>query len=112
MVILKKIKASTLMETLVATVLIVVVFMMASMILNTIFSNTIKTNTRTVTAQLNELQYLQKNDMLQLPYKETFMQWHISAERYLENNQPMIEFEATNTDTNKTITKHYFETRP
>ena len=39
MVVLKKIKASTLMETLVATVLIIVVFMAASMILNNMFLN-------------------------------------------------------------------------
>ena len=42
--VLKRIKGSTLMETLVATVLIVVVFMMASLTLNALFSTTITTN--------------------------------------------------------------------
>ena len=62
MVILKKIKASTLMETLVASVLIVVVFMISSMILNNLFSNTIKSNTRAIEAHINELQYLYINE--------------------------------------------------
>ncbi|WP_299884414.1 hypothetical protein [uncultured Lacinutrix sp.] len=100
------------METLVATVLIIIVFMLASMILNNILSNIIKTNTRAIEAQLNELQYLQRNDKLQLPHNESFKHWGISADHFIENNKTIIEFEAINTETNKTITKQYFETRP
>ncbi|MCD2260792.1 hypothetical protein [Psychroserpens luteolus] len=104
MVVLKKIKSSTLMETLVATVLIVIIFMMSSMILNTIFSNTIKNNTRAIDSHLNELQYLQNNDKLELPYQEVFGKWQIMVTEFAQNNSTRVEFEAINSDTNKTIT--------
>lgn len=109
MAILKKIKSSTLMETLVATVLIVVVFMLASMILNNLFSSNIKNNTRAIETYLNELQYLQRHQKIILPYHDDFETWHISIDRYSENNQAIIEFEAVNKRTNKTIIKQQFE---
>jgi len=84
MVVLKKIKGSTLMETLVATVLIVVVFMIASMILNNLFSNSIKSNTRVIDAHLNELEYFYTSDKLSLPYYDDFKSWQISAESRIE----------------------------
>ncbi|MFD2916846.1 PulJ/GspJ family protein [Psychroserpens luteus] len=104
MVVLKKVKGSTLMETLVATVLIVVIFMLASMILNTIFSNTIKNNTQAVDTHLTELQYLQRNEKLELPYHEEFGKWQINILEHIENDKSIIEFEAINSETNKTIT--------
>ena len=105
MVVLKKIRASTLMETLVATVLIVVVFMMASMILNNLFSNTIKSNIRGVEAHLNELNYLYLNDKLSLPYYDDYKQWEISIVLDKNNNQNIIVFEAENSKTNQNILK-------
>jgi len=103
MVVLKKIKASTLMETLVATVLIVVIFMLASMILNNLFSNTIKNNTRVVEAHLNELQYLHKNNKLELPYQLELDKWNVNVTTFKESTFNYIEFEAVNSETNKTI---------
>lgn len=103
MAVLKKIKGSTLMETLVATVLIVLVFMLASMILNNLFANTIKNNTQAVENHLSELEYLQQHDRILLPYTETFENWNITIENYKQNNQLFIEFEAINLKTNKTI---------
>ncbi|GAA3614532.1 hypothetical protein Q4Q39_02680 [Flavivirga amylovorans] len=105
MVILKKIRASTLMETLVATVLIVVVFMISSMILNNLFSNTIKNNTRTIDTHLNELEYLYINEQLEIPYQDDFNNWEVSITEYKENQSNKIEFEAINRTINKTVTK-------
>ena len=109
MVILKKIKASTLMETLVATVLIVVVFMISSMILNNIFSNSIKSNTREIDTYLNELEYLYKNEKLKLPYYDDFGDWKISIVTINTNSYKSVEFEAQNTITNKAKTKVIIE---
>jgi hypothetical protein len=103
MVILKKIKASTLMETLVATVLIIVVFMIASMILNNLFFNTIKNNTTQIDAHLNELQYLYINEKLIVPHQEEFKDWEINISSYKENNKDFILFEAINRETYKRI---------
>lgn len=99
-----RLKGSTLMETLVATVLIVLIFMLASMILNSLFSNTIKNNTKAIDNDLNELQYLQQHEQLLIPYAETHDNWNITIERFKEDDQTLLEFEAINTKTNKTIT--------
>ncbi len=100
-----RVRASTLMETLVATVLIVVVFMMASMILNNLFSNSIKSNTRDVEAYLSELNYLYLNDKLSLPYYDDYKQWEISIVADKNNTQNIILFEAKNSKTNQNILK-------
>ena len=105
MVVLKKVKASTLMETLVATVLIVIIFMVSSLILNNIFSNSIKNNTRAIEAQLNELEYLYHNDQLKVPYYTDFKEWSISIDTYKENNNIITEFEAFNKTTTKVINR-------
>lgn len=111
MVILKKIKGSTLMETLVATVLIVIVFMLASMILNTMFSSSIKNNTRSIEAKLSELQYLELNNQLEIPYQDTYDNWNISVGKYQENSKTIVEFEASNKETRKTIVLKQHDTK-
>jgi len=103
MVVLKKLKGSTLMETLIATVLIVVIFMLASMILNNLFYTSIKSSKKDVSRYLNELQYLQQNQALQLPYYETYKNWNISIEKLPENNHDIVEIEAVNPKTKKSI---------
>ncbi len=75
---LKRIKGSTLMETLVASVLIVIVFMLAGMVLNNVFRNSFKNDTRAIEAHLNELQYLHKNKQLELPHQEVFDKWVVN----------------------------------
>ena len=109
MAVLKKIKASTLMETLVASVLIVVVFMVSSMILNNIFSNTIQNNTREIDAHLNELQYLYGHGKLTVPYRDDFKDWQISVRSFKNGILEVVEFEALNGITKKNITKAIYE---
>lgn len=108
MAVLKKIKASTLMETLVATVLIVLVFMISSMIINNLFSNSIKYNTRDIDAYLNELEYLYENEKIKIPYQDEFKDWLIVIEKD-RDNQSNILMEALNSITNKSITKTMYE---
>lgn len=109
MVILKKIKSSTLMETLVATVLIVIVFVISSMILNNVFSNSVKNNTQSIEARLNELHYLYTNKKLTLPYQETLGIWEITIENFKNDNNNLVEFEAINTLNNKSISVTNYE---
>ena len=111
MVVLKKIKASTLMETLVATVLIVVIFMMTSFILNGLFSSTMSNNTRHIEAHINQLNYLQQNKNLKLPYDELYGNWSISVLKRTENNNALIEFEAINIKTKKKLIQTHHETQ-
>ena len=101
MVVLKKIKGSTLMETLIATVLIMVIFVVSSMILNNLFSSSIKNNTRAITAKLNAIEYLYINDKMVLPHYDDYERWMISVEQTADSK--MIIIKAINSDTNKQI---------
>lgn len=107
MVVLKKIKAATLMETLVATVLIMIVFGLASITLNQLFSNTIKNDTQAIYSHLNELEYLLQHNLVQIPYNDTFNKWNITLTYLYENNTAIVEFEAKNQVNNKTILYEY-----
>jgi len=111
MAILKKIKASTLMETLVATVIIIIVFVLSSMILNNVFSNSIKNNTQIIESHLNELQYLYLNEKLMIPYSETLSTWEITIDKYEFKKNRIIKFEAINTANNKSISRTSYETK-
>ena len=57
MVVLKKIKASTLVETITAAVIIVIVFSIALLTLNNVFAHKIKSDTSRIDNYLNELVY-------------------------------------------------------
>lgn len=109
MALLKKIKGSTLMETLVATTIIVIIFMLASIIMNNLFSRRVKYNTSEVEAYLNELQYQYQNDLLVLPYDDTYKHWDIEIEKLTENNQSKITIEAVNKNIKKTLSKSFYD---
>lgn len=99
MVVLKKIKAATLMETLVSTVIIVLVFMISSFLLNSLFNNTVKYNTDAVQTHISELMYLSEHNKLEIPYNDEFENWYISI---VKENKKLI-FEASHKETKKTI---------
>ncbi|WP_412985770.1 hypothetical protein [Pontimicrobium sp. IMCC45349] len=105
MVVLKKVKASTLTETLVATVLIMIVFMVSSIVLNNVFTNTIKYNTNTINSHLDELEYLCNNNKIILPYKNTFHNWDVSVVKIKENNKEVIIITGDNKETDRTVEK-------
>jgi len=77
MVILKKIKAATLIETLTASVLIIIVFMIASLSFNNIFTNHIKRDQSAIENRVKELEYLVIHDKIRVPYTEDFSTWEI-----------------------------------
>ena len=105
MVILKKIKASTLMETMVATVLIVIIFMVASLILNNTFRNTIVYDTSAVHTHLNRLEYFFHNGQIELPYEERYREWNIRVEKENDSDTATILIEATHISRKKQIQK-------
>ena len=105
MAVLKKIKAATLMETLVATVLIVLVFMISTFLLNSLFNSTVKQNTDAVKTHITELRYLSEHNKIAIPYNDEFENWYISVER---DNKQLI-FEASHKETKKTIRVAHYE---
>ncbi len=106
MALLKRIKASTLIETLVATVLIVIIFMVSSMILNNLLSGKIKENTEIVQERLNTLEYQYLNGGIRLPYYEDFENWEITIAPDLDNGGDSVLFTAENISTKKKLTTH------
>jgi competence protein ComGF len=105
MVVLKKIKAATLIETLVATVLIVLVFMISTFLLNSLFNSTVRQNTDALKTHISELQYLSIHNQIRIPYDYEFEKWYISIERSGE----MLIFEATHKETNKIVRMEHYE---
>lgn len=101
---LRKIKASTLMETLVATVLIVVVFMMASMTLNALFATTVKSNDSQVRQELLFLQYRYGHGKLSLPYYTKLDDWDIMVEQVSWKDKQYLIFMAKNESTGRELT--------
>jgi ribosomal protein L30/L7E len=77
MVVLKKVKGSTLIETLVASVIIVIVFTIASLTLSNIFRSTIVGNTDAIENKLNKVAYLYKSNKISTSYNEQFQDWEI-----------------------------------
>ncbi|RZS98809.1 hypothetical protein [Aquimarina brevivitae] len=91
MVILKKIKAATLVETLTASVIIIIVFMIASLSFNTIFINHQKRDHSAIDNRLKELTYKSRHNVIQLPYQERFANWDIYIE--VQNEALLISAE-------------------
>lgn len=70
-----KVKSSSLIETVVATVIIIVVFTIASLTLTTVMSGITKSNTFKVQNRLDFLFYKIDNEQLELPYEENYDQF-------------------------------------
>lgn len=81
MVILKKIKAATLIEVLVASVIILIVFIIGSLSLNNIFVSGIKNNDALLESRLSELTYLISHEKVQIPFYEETENYDIAIEK-------------------------------
>ena len=103
MALLKKIKASTLMETLVATVLIVIIFMVSSLVLNNLFLNSVKFNTQKIENELSELEYAVQRDQIKLPYTTNYNNWKVSAIKMQVNTLTTVQIEAKHKESQKLI---------
>lgn len=100
--VLKKLKASSLIETLVATVIIIVVFMISSMTLNNILSGSIRKETGKINTHLNELHYNYLHNQIEVPYYDSFGDWKVSIAKSKEVDG-MLFIEALHTQTNKNL---------
>ena len=107
MAVLKKVKGTTILETLVATILIVIVFILSSMILNELFSATVKNNTQDVEGRINNLRYLQLHEKITIPYQESYKKWNITVVKTDSQEGFLIAFEAINSNSKKSISKTY-----
>ncbi len=104
-----KLKASTLIEVLVASVLIIIVFTIASLTLNNVFKSTIKSNTHAIDTHINKLMYLYQHDKIGVKYQEDFKDWSISFSQKAENKSSFVIVEAVQTNTKKTVSKRIID---
>ncbi len=99
MVILKKIKSSTILETLVASSIILAVFVIGTLSINNIFFRTVSNDAQALDARLNELEYHLIHQTISLPFYEETEHWDI----HIESKSEVIELEVLNKK-NKKIT--------
>ena len=112
MALLRKVKGSTLMETLVASVLIVIVFMLSSMILNNIFERTIVLGNTSIENHLNELGYKAIHNKISLPINEDLGNWTIYGRGFAEGGATFIDLEAVQLETGRSIQKIFSYDKP
>lgn len=98
-----KLNASTLIESLVASVIIIIIFTITSLTLNNVFVSNIRSNTDPVENRLNELEYLYKNKKLTMPYREDFEGWNIILLKSQEGSINLIVLQAYQLQTKKRI---------
>ncbi len=79
--VLKKIKGTTLVETIVASVVIALVFGLATMLVNSVLKTTATNDTSASNYALNKLMYQYKNKAVEVPFREEFDTFEILAER-------------------------------
>ncbi|UII76201.1 hypothetical protein LV716_18350 [Flagellimonas sp. HMM57] len=111
MVVLRKIKASTLMETMVGTVLIVVIFMLSSLVMNSLFSSQVKGNLQPIHTYLDQLEYQLINGKVTLPFFEEWETWNIAIGEVQEDGTISIEVTEKEAIGSRTIKRkiHYVE---
>ncbi len=104
----QKLKASTLIESLVASVLVIVIFTIASLTLNNIFKATMNSNTDRVQNRMHTLEYLVINTKIAYPYQENFEDWEIRLIKNQERTSVSFVLEAnkkTNSGSKKKISR-------
>ncbi len=90
----RKVKASTLIESLVASVIIITVFAVVSLTLNNIFNTTMKKDTQAIQTELNKLLYLYQHHKIDKDYQNTYKNWEIEFALQTESNITFVVAEA------------------
>tara|TARA_R110000851_G_scaffold310283_2_gene470057 strand:- start:53638 stop:53955 length:318 start_codon:yes stop_codon:yes gene_type:complete len=80
MALLKKVRAATLVETMVASVIIIIVFLIASLSVNNIFRGTINSDDTLLRNRINELTYFLNYRKIKIPFYEETTLWDIGIE--------------------------------
>jgi hypothetical protein len=102
-----KIKGSTLMETVIATVIILAVFVVASLILNTTYKGVVQNDTFSIDNRLEELFYLAKHAQISIPYEETSGDYEVYLNTETIDGIIYIQAEATHSIHAKKIQKYH-----
>ncbi len=104
-IIFQKINASSITETIVATTIISIVFAITILSLNNILQNVIASDTSVIEQKINEFVY--KSNYLKVRISDSFEEgdWVVNFVKEDQNGLTIIEIEALNKKTKKTLTK-------
>ncbi|SNR15450.1 hypothetical protein [Tenacibaculum jejuense] len=105
MAVLKKIRASSLNEVLVATIIIILVFGIAMAILTNLMRGLAMKETHEQHTVLNELVYQYENDKVKVPYNSSDGKFSYAVFLENENGMNWLNFEITSKRTNKVVVK-------
>lgn len=108
--VLKKIKGSTLLESLIASVLIVVIFMISSLILNNVIETKIKKDTSSIDYFVKKMEYKYKNKLIKTPYTVYEDNWYIevSEEALDKADFKKIRITAEHTEKQNSLNKYFY----
>lgn len=104
-----KVKASSLVETIVATIIITIVFAIATISVTRVLKQSVDSSTHFIDTELQKLTYLQMHGQLKVPDIFEKGAWDITSKRVTENEVSYIVFTAKNKETNKTRVKKVVE---
>lgn len=100
-----KIKASSITETIVATTIISIVFAITILSLNNILQNVIENDTSAIEQKINKFIYESNYEKVITPGSFEEGDWIVNIEKKEQNDFDIIEVEAFNRKTKKTLTK-------
>lgn len=106
---LLKVKASSLVETLIATVIIMVVFGIAMASISSILKNTVNSSTNKIDSQLNKFVYQYEHGLIIVPDIIEVDRWNVEVKKQKEGVSSFIVFKAVNRDSKKVRTKKVIE---
>lgn len=98
----RKITASTLMETLVATIIILVVFVAASLVLNNTFKTIVANDRFNLDNRIRFIEYKYQHNEIALPYLEDFERFEIYISKEYEEAVGYIMIEITEKESRQT----------
>ncbi len=105
-VVFLKLKASTLLETLVATIIIILIFMISGLVINNLMKNATDNRHDTITTEMERLGYFALHGKISLPYKQHHQTWEININA--ENEAGLITISATREGTKQELQKQIY----
>ncbi len=106
---LLKLKASSLVETLIATIIIMIVFGIAMASITNILERTVKNSTTKIDSRLNKLVYQYEYGLIKVPNIIEADKWTIETKKMNEGDLNFIVFKAVNKESQKVRLKKLLE---
>jgi oligoribonuclease (3'-5' exoribonuclease) len=101
----KKVKASSITETIAATSIIIIVFTIAIFSINNILKNSIENDTSAIEREIEKLTYQSRYKKIETPNVLDLEKWVIQISKTKKEGVRLLSFEAINKSSKKKVTK-------